>query len=154
MTTTTTTIINPNWDVRRAAAKLGFKIVPFFGDPREARGISNMISKEFGINPTCKEPVFVALHELAHLVLDHSHVTDQMLFFEYQGTSVPEVEAHTVALALASKLLVDGVDYDQADEFDYLKSFARTEANFMAIMRANKSRLSFAADVILAAGLE
>jgi hypothetical protein len=151
---TTTTINNPNWDVRRAATKLGFKIVPFFGDPEEARGISNMETKEFGINPTCDEPIFVSLHELAHLVLDHSHVTLQQLFFEFKGASVPEVEAHTVALALAAKLLVDGVDYDQAEEFDYLKSFARTEDNFLSIMRSNKARLTDAADVILAAGLE
>lgn len=147
MTTTT-----PNWDIRTAAKKLDIKIVPFFGDPTTTRGISR--EREFGINPTCTEPLFVSFHEMAHILLGHTTSFDSKseVFKVLAGVQPHEVQAHMTALAVAKNLLVEGQDYNLSDEMEYVRNAAVDPRFFNYIVQESLPDLRAVANDIVTAG--
>lgn len=143
-----------NWDVRRAAKNLDVTLIPF--DPaQDARGYS--LGRELAINPICTEPVFVALHELAHIDLGHteniSFARKNPLF--YLPMEVKEVQVHSIALALAPEVgLRDGIDYDRVDELSYVQAFGqRSGMRPQAIYREFDQQMRASAKRIYEAGL-
>lgn len=110
------------WDVRTAAKNLDITLVPFPDelDPDEVRGASEQ--RNVSIRPGEPHPIFISLHEFAHVVLGHTKELEQRHYFMPATlVAIGEIEAHTVALALAKDLeLIDGIDYDEAEERHYL----------------------------------
>jgi hypothetical protein len=120
MTTTTTTF---DWDVRRAATKLGITLVPFdranFDDPDNVRGYS------FGTNMAIRvgepHPNFIAFHEMAHIV--RGHTTGKCDSIASMVGSGGEAEAHGTAILLAKAFDFDSTQWDEAHEFNLLETW-------------------------------
>lgn len=84
-----------NWDVRKAMAALDIEAVPFDDKFAEmARGYS--FKRTLAIRPGERYQVFIALHEMAHVVLGHIHYLET--FFE----NAPHMTADSVMAKVAT----------------------------------------------------
>jgi hypothetical protein len=142
-----------NWDLRTAAKTLDIDLVPFWGEPDEARGMS--MGRKMAIRPGEPHPVFIALHEMAHIVLGHTAYLERFGYITDNEMRLHEVEAHAVALTAAEDLnLVDGVEFQRHEERHYLIHFGGHNARAISqYLKTNKVRLADATAEIVAAGL-
>ncbi|RAV17492.1 hypothetical protein DQP57_00250 [Mycobacterium colombiense] len=91
----------------------------------EPRGYS--IGREVAIDPQERYPEFVAMHEMAHILLGHTmkfpETVEEMwaalpaLAQKVANEDLHEVEAHSVAIFAAG---MAGVEFDMNQELDYL----------------------------------
>lgn len=141
------------WDVRTAAKNLGIDIVPFFEDPTYARGVSK--DRRMAVRPGEPHPVFISLHEMAHIVLGHTAELERYGYLTDNENARHEVEAHTVALALAQDLkLVNGIEYDEKGEKHYLHHFGdHDDYAIAAYLKSVRAKLAEASLAIYYAGL-
>lgn len=111
------------WDPQKALTALNIDIVPFdIACIKDIRGYSS--GREIAISPVEPYKGFVALHEIAHIVLGHTvapsgqpsltlsdKIWKELMMIRH------EIEAHTVAMTAAT---FTGVKFNFDQEMDYL----------------------------------
>lgn len=142
-----------NWDLDKALATLGYREEPF---PQKLQGTAlhgDSMGDYLRVDPTLEKPGYVYLHELAHLVLDHTQ--EKIQFVSQHGpyrsrhseamVARQEVEADMVSISLANEL---GGSMDQEDAILHL-SFNTWG---MGDLQPNKQRVEQAIKIIRKAG--
>lgn len=114
-----------SWDLRRAMDNLQINRIPFDSQHADmCRGYSR--ERDVAINPETPDPVFVALHEMAHILLGHTlpNDADKISFLDVMlkemRTPLSESEAHSVAMVAATEL---GISFDFERELEFLAHF-------------------------------
>jgi len=146
-----------DWDFRTAARTLNIALVPFPED-QDCRGVSR--ARELALRPGEPHPVFVGVHEMAHIVLGHTTLPG-VIEAKFSGKSDTrikqehEIEAHTVAILVAEKLqLIDGIEWEEEAEIHYVyHNGGHNEAGIADHVLANADKIRSAAQIIVAAGL-
>lgn len=139
------------WSYRRAMKNLDVKRIRF--DP-DQKGTSRAYSlgRSLAISPDEKHPEFGVIHELAHIVLEHTtgqNASSWAMYKYHMDPRPQETEAHAVALTVAAVLeFEDRVDYDLDDELHYLQHFSR------GIKLPPIDKVRAAAKIIVAAGIK
>jgi hypothetical protein len=119
------------WDIRRAMKSLDIDMIPF--DEKlpaiDCRGYS--YDRKVAIRPTDQHPVFVALHEMAHIMLGHTSprfgnkITKLDVQYANANLGIQETLAHTVALTVAQAIGL--TEWDVHRELGYLGHFMKAQ---------------------------
>ena len=129
----------PAWDTDTALRTLNFTRKEFTDTDGNTQGYAQ--ENQFAINPVAQLPAKTQFHELAHLVLGHTH--------EAPGERTPkdlrEVEAESVALLCCEALSLPGAEFCRG----YIQSYWPKGT---PIPEASAKRILGAADKILRAG--
>lgn len=115
------------------------KIINFEHINGNVQGFARTGEKELAINPLAEDLEMTILHEVAHIVLDHSNVDF--------GKEIKELEAEAVAYIVGS---IAGVDKKQLERGrGYIQSWFKANE----IPEKNSTRIMSAANKIIKAGL-
>lgn len=136
----------PEWSSERALGALAISRVPYEMFDGSTQGYS--FDRNLAINPIAKYPKKTVLHEMAHIVLQHT-LPEQLE--EYQAhRGIKEVQAEGVAFLVAKELPLASDEWDEAESRFYMQSW---KGSAELGERAIKQVLS-ATDAILRAGRE
>lgn len=129
----------PEWDTDTALRTLNFSRKEFTETNGNTQGYAQQ--NEFAINPVAQLPAKTQFHELAHLVIGHTHEPPN----ERTPKDLREVEAEAVALLCCEALNLPGAEFCRG----YIQSYWPKGT---PIPEANAKRILGAADKILKAG--
>jgi antirestriction protein ArdC len=131
----------PKWNRKNAMASLGIEMVDFQHINGNVQGYAS--ERKIAINPLAQLPAKTMFHEIAHIILGHTDVT------QHDTAELPrnimEVEAEGVALLCLESLGLPGSDYCRG----YIQNWLGTGGQ---IEEKVAKRIMKAADQIIKAG--
>jgi N-terminal domain of anti-restriction factor ArdC len=131
----------PAWDRARALAALSVEEIPFEMMNGNCQGYAK--GRQIAINTLAQMPAKTTLHELAHVILEHTSAVHDS---EALPRNLKEVEAEAVALMCLESLGMDGAEYCRGYIQNWLAGADIPERSAQHIFAA--------ADKILKAGIE
>jgi len=126
----------PGWDLDKALAAFDYIRIPFELADGNTQGYA--VGTAIAINPLARHPEKTCIHEIAHILLDHT-IDPNM------APALKEAEAESVAMLVADALGIPGV----AESRGYLQSWWGAGNEIPA---ESAQRIFGAADKILKAG--
>lgn len=134
-------LATPEWNAERALITLHIERVPFAMSDGNCQGYAS--GRKVAVSPLAENPLKTMLHELAHVVLGHTTVSDCADTGELSHAD-REVEAEATAYLCGSVLGIQGLEKSRG----YLQHYV----NGRTIPERSAARIFKAADAILKAG--
>lgn len=99
-------VLSPAFDQSKALKELNIELIPFDHLNGNVQGFA--IDRRVAINPLAQLPLKTLFHEIAHVLLGHTELTQHD---EQIPKSLKEVEAESVAMLCLASLNLPGVEY-------------------------------------------
>jgi hypothetical protein len=132
----------PGFDLDAALQTLNITRTPFEGINGNVQGFA--YQREIAVSPIAELPLKTALHEIGHVVLDHT-TSQKLVDLEHMDPNIREVEAESVALICCESLGLPGAEAARG----YIQHWLHGEKE---IPNQSAARIFSAAQTILKAG--